>query len=170
MHVPIREGDKDALWATAVLLGASAFYRMDARAAHEAWPLNAADTDLAWLAMSDGEKAVSTARGQPAVMVANLMGERCERNTLLRFMAFLGCVTAEFKQLLREKDARALAVLAIWYAKLCEYEQWWVQQWWVQQRARLEGQATCIYLETHHGHDAALTWLIEYPKMVLCGG
>ncbi|RMZ89254.1 hypothetical protein DV736_g3515, partial [Chaetothyriales sp. CBS 134916] len=209
-ELPIRNQDKDSLWATAVLLGASAFYRMDAHTALEAWPLTTSssdgddDADLAWLAMSEGKKSVwkladvqgrrdsvfhataeetntwpavdwellpgefqaaglgaSAVYRPAAAMVANLMRERCDRDSLLRFLSFLGCITPEFKRLLRAKDARALAILAMWYAKICEYEQWWIQR-----RARLEGQATCIYLETYYSHDAALMRLIEYPKII----
>ena len=54
---PIRNEDKDSLWATAALLGASSFYRIDATTPEEAWPLNP-EKDLTWLALSDGKKAV----------------------------------------------------------------------------------------------------------------
>jgi hypothetical protein len=54
---PVRHEDKDALWATAVLLGASSFFRIDATTPEGAWPLNP-KADIGWLGLSDGKKAI----------------------------------------------------------------------------------------------------------------
>ncbi|KAF7192636.1 hypothetical protein HII31_06042 [Pseudocercospora fuligena] len=51
--------EKDALWATCALLGASAFADIEATSAQESWPLKTPElTDLDWLKMSDGKKQV----------------------------------------------------------------------------------------------------------------
>jgi hypothetical protein len=56
---PIANGSRDALWASAALLGCIQFAGIDARTPEEAWPLKPyCPTDLDWLKMSDGKKAV----------------------------------------------------------------------------------------------------------------
>lgn len=56
---PVKAEEKDALWATAALLGAVAFACIDAKTPEQAWPLRpASDNDLEWLRMSDGKKSV----------------------------------------------------------------------------------------------------------------
>ncbi|KAJ8059066.1 hypothetical protein OCU04_012043 [Sclerotinia nivalis] len=51
---PIAYNDKDALWATAALLGIVAISSIEASSPYEAWPLTPyADTDLDWLRMSE---------------------------------------------------------------------------------------------------------------------
>lgn len=56
---PIANCDKDALWATAALLGIAATSSIEASSAYEAWPLTPyADTDLDWLRMSESKSAI----------------------------------------------------------------------------------------------------------------
>ncbi|KAF7853911.1 hypothetical protein EAF04_010577 [Stromatinia cepivora] len=51
---PIANNDKDALWATAALLGIVAMSSIEASSPYEAWPLTPyAGTDLDWLRMSE---------------------------------------------------------------------------------------------------------------------
>lgn len=51
--------EKDALWASAALLSAIQFASIEARTPEEAWPLKPyCPTDLDWLKMSDGKKAI----------------------------------------------------------------------------------------------------------------
>jgi len=51
--------EKDALWASAALLSAIQFASIEARTPEEAWPLKPyCSTDLDWLKMSDGKKAI----------------------------------------------------------------------------------------------------------------
>jgi hypothetical protein len=51
--------EKDALWATSALQGACAFAAIEATCAEEAWPLKSAGiTDLQWLKLSSGKRAV----------------------------------------------------------------------------------------------------------------
>jgi len=59
LSAPIRPGDRDALWATAALLGVIALSSIDATTPEEAWPLKpASPSDLDWLRMSQGKKAI----------------------------------------------------------------------------------------------------------------
>ncbi|KAI5358760.1 putative zn(2)-C6 fungal-type DNA-binding domain-containing protein [Septoria linicola] len=51
--------EKDALWATAAVLGATAFTSIEATSPQEAWPLRPPSfEDLDWLKMSDGKREV----------------------------------------------------------------------------------------------------------------
>ena len=56
---PIREEDKDPLWATAALLGAVTIAGIEATRPEDSWPLKVdSASDLDWLRMSDGKKEV----------------------------------------------------------------------------------------------------------------
>lgn len=56
---PVKDESRDALWASAALMGTIQFATFEARTPEEAWPLKSCDTtDLDWLKMSDGKKAV----------------------------------------------------------------------------------------------------------------
>ena len=56
---PIQPSERDALWATTVILGTMAFYFLDAETPEEAWPLKPPSSlDLNWIRMSDGKKAI----------------------------------------------------------------------------------------------------------------
>ncbi|GIZ49391.1 hypothetical protein CKM354_001242100 [Cercospora kikuchii] len=53
------EEEKDALWATAAILGAISFGSSEATSARQSWPLRSPEAgDLDWLKMSDGKKQV----------------------------------------------------------------------------------------------------------------
>jgi hypothetical protein len=70
---------------------------------------------------------------------------------LLTFLCLISNLPPECKLLLKEKDPRALLLLAYWYAKLCE-----VELWWMHPRASLEGHAICIYLRRYYPDDLKL--------------
>lgn len=67
---------------------------------------------------------------------------------LLTFLRLISNFPLEYKLLLKQKDSRALLLLAFWYAKLCE-----VELWWIHARASLEGHAICIFLRRFHSDD-----------------
>src|SRR5438874_2536460 len=59
LSTPIQPRERDALWATAALLGVIAFALVEASTPEEAWPLKRpAPSDLEWLRMSCGKKVV----------------------------------------------------------------------------------------------------------------
>jgi hypothetical protein len=59
LSLPVHPLDRDALWATAMLLGTAAFSWIEASKPEEAWPLKRPEpSDLEWLRMSDGKMAV----------------------------------------------------------------------------------------------------------------
>lgn len=99
-----------------------------------------------------------------ATSLAGVMDMECNQSTILYFLTFFDHISADYRRLLEQRDSRALLLLAYWYAKVCPY-----QQWWMQRRAVLEGQAICIYLERYHGSDPRLQNLLKFPKGI-CGG
>lgn len=56
---PLDPAARDAIWATAALVGAITFFDSDAATPEEAFPLNTPSaTELDWLRMSDGKKEI----------------------------------------------------------------------------------------------------------------
>ncbi|KAL9116260.1 MAG: hypothetical protein Q9227_000631 [Pyrenula ochraceoflavens] len=230
---PIPPSIRDALWATAALLGAIAFANLDATTPSEVWPLRpSSPADLDWLRMSDGKKAVfqladphrpdslfhstfsehrdaelsttisshvlsslsstcppefltlydlhlnnTSTPGPPptkvrnpyhatATALLNLLPLPCNQSTILKFLHFITYVDPPFKSLLERKDPKALLLLAYWYAKICQY-----QQWWIWRRACLECQAICIYLSDPNNRAEeieGLGKLLRFPRLI-CG-
>jgi hypothetical protein len=59
LSLPIKPDDRDALWATAALLGIMSFASIDVSRPEDAWPLTTDQIhDLEWLNMSLGKRAV----------------------------------------------------------------------------------------------------------------
>ena len=59
LSAPVEPPDRDALWTTAVLLGAITFASIEASTPEEAWPLRQPEpSDLEWLRMSDSKAAI----------------------------------------------------------------------------------------------------------------
>lgn len=79
-----------------------------------------------------------------------------------RFVLFVGQTRAEYGDLLRQKDPRALLILAYWFGLLCALDQWWMQD-----RVRLECKAICLHLESHC-QDRRILELLEFPGLA-CG-
>lgn len=77
----------------------------------------------------------------------------------LGFVWLVAETTDEFKELLIQKDPKALTLLACWFAKLST-----LSVWWYRQRAIIEGQAICLYLEKYHGDDMNIQVLLRYPR------
>jgi hypothetical protein len=214
LSAPLQDADRDALWATAALLGIAACSWLEASRADEAWPLTPrSPSDLDWIRMTENKAAVkqltdptrpeslfhsmahaiaTPAGGTPiprqfAILcglreeeemetnqdeknpyyevlraLAPLLTIECTRETILPFLSFIGHLPAGFKRLLEERDARALLLLAYWYAKVGN------AVWWLERRTMLEGMAICLYLERYHGDDGAIMELLDYPRM-RCG-
>ncbi|KAK3082139.1 hypothetical protein LTS18_002931 [Coniosporium uncinatum] len=95
--------------------------------------------------------------------LAPLLDMEMTRASGPRFFSLLHFLSASFRTLLENKDPRALLVLALWYARICNSGMWWVDK-----RAKLEGQAICIYLERYHWTHKTVMRLLEGPKM-RCG-
>jgi hypothetical protein len=65
-------------------------------------------------------------------------------------------IRGNYRNLLLEKDPRALLILGYWFAILCK-----LNQWWIDDRAKLECRSICMYLE--HNDDHRIVGLLEFP-------
>ncbi|CAH0051785.1 unnamed protein product [Clonostachys solani] len=208
--------EHDALWATSVLLGAASFAYLGTHDPKKTWPFRDPDpSDLSWIKMGDGKKAVgetigpvqdgtafqkyrthifteSLPRGdapipldvfpqclytlfdqfpstdsevdvyyRPASILAQILPHPFIPGKLGRFISFTIGMEDSYKDLLAQKDPRALLLLVWYYAKLVECKLWWMRQ-----RAIIEGMSICLYLESKHAHALILEALV-WPRMVL---
>jgi len=213
LNGPVQPDDRDALWATAALLGHIAFSSIEASTPEEAWPLTAPDpSDLEWIGISehkvviwnianplrydsifrsvvedfkgngsvccevsksvfegvpssfitlyglDDADAVNNSYYDAVLVLAPLLAIECNRGTIVKFLHFVSPIKPGFKNLLRQKDPRALLLLAYWYAKVLH------SVWWLDRRATIECQAICIYLERYHEDETAIMELLQFPK------
>ena len=99
--------------------------------------------------------------GQAAALLMPLLEIECNHSTIAKFLSFIGHTEPEYRQLLSEKDPLALLLLAYWYAKLCQYKQWWVQP-----RAVLECQAICVFLERYYSDEDRIQTLLRFPRLM----
>ena len=108
----------------------------------------------------------STAETNPyhaaAFALAHALNLPAGQLTVVSFLAFGTFMQPDFTQLLEEKDPRAILLMAMWYAKVRASAIWWMSR-----RAKLEGQAICLYLERLCPDDAAIQGILEWPKVML---
>jgi hypothetical protein len=90
-----------------------------------------------------------------------LLDVKCEPSNFPRFLGFIGHMQPEFKNLLYQKDPRALLLLVYWYAIVGGVA------WHLERRTKLQGQATCLYLERYHPNETAIHELLDFPKLKL---
>jgi hypothetical protein len=100
---------------------------------------------------------------QAVSLLMPLLEIECNHSTIAKFLSFIGHNSAEYRRLLGLKDPQALLLLAYWYGKLCQYDQWWNKP-----RAVLECRAICVYLERYHSHETRIQMLSHFPK-AMCG-
>jgi hypothetical protein len=67
----------------------------------------------------------------------------CTRANIIRHIAFITAVPADFISLLQSRDPRALLILACWYGLILRTS----DSWWLVRRARVECGAICVYLD-----------------------
>jgi hypothetical protein len=108
--------------------------------------------------------ATSTSNNNPfhdtASMLAKSWNTDCEYTAMSNFFSFVSRMSPGYKQLLQQKNPRALLLLAYFYAQVCRYQHWWVR------RTRIECQAICTYLERNHQHEPDIQTLLQFPKMI----
>lgn len=98
-----------------------------------------------------------------ASTLAQAWNTDCIQTIFLNFFCFITTTSPEYRDLLENKDHRALLLLAYWYAKVCQ-----THHWWALPRAALECQAICIYLSRYCQQDSLVHELLQYPR-TLCG-
>jgi len=80
-------------------------------------------------------------------ILSRLWTTECNDTNIMKFFAFTQNMTPEFKALLEARDAKALLLLAYWFAMVCK------GPWWLSRRARLEGKAICLWIEVKIGEE-----------------
>ena len=80
--------------------------------------------------------------------------------SLLRDSKFLGAMRPAFLARLRARDARALVVLARWYAKMATL----ALPWWMVKRVTVECKAICLFLRAHP--DPRVRAEMRHPEAV----
>jgi hypothetical protein len=95
----------------------------------------------------------------PACFLAQTIDINCDSHNVSLFLNFFGIMQNNYKGLLKQKDSCALLLLAYWYAKMCQYRQWWV---WP--RTVLECQSICRYLRLYHGDDDRVLKALSFPE------
>jgi hypothetical protein len=93
-------------------------------------------------------------------IVIRLLPIQCTHSTIFYFLSFIGHMDPEYRQLLHQKDPKAMLLLAWWYAKMLDYPAWWLQR-----RTQLECKAICIYLQRHFMQQTDIGRLLDFPKM-----
>ncbi|MCJ1419818.1 hypothetical protein MMC32_006174 [Xylographa parallela] len=113
-----------------------------------------------------GLDALSTADNSPyfsAVFnIASLIRIEAGCLTNIRYLSFISYMEPGFKRLVELKDARALLIMAYWYAMGIHLA------WWLGPRAEMECQSSCLYLERYYPEEAIIQDLLRFPKMK-CG-
>jgi hypothetical protein len=113
----------------------------------------------------DSLKEYATSKGTPCGNAASslipLLTMDCNYSTIAKYLSFPSHVGPQYMRLLSQKDPVALLLLGYWYAKMCSYNQWWVQP-----RAVLECQAICVYLVRYHSEEEDILGLLRFPRMM----
>ncbi|KAH6693350.1 hypothetical protein BKA61DRAFT_499294 [Leptodontidium sp. MPI-SDFR-AT-0119] len=110
------------------------------------------------LGLGDGDDELSSPYFKAMHVLARLLPLMCDRTRFVTFLRFVTHLTPGFKRLLQDKDARALLMLAWWFAKVCR------GVWWIERRARLECQAICIFLGDVCRGDRDVELLLRWPR------
>lgn len=85
----------------------------------------------------------------------------CTHSTILWFLSFLGHMDPRLRNLIEQKDDRALLLLLWWYALLRPYTAWWVQR-----RAYVQGLAIHAWLSKSLNDKSSISCeLLEWLKV-----
>lgn len=94
-------------------------------------------------------------------IILPLMRRKFEREKLLSWFGFIAHITPGFKMLLQQRDARALLLMAYWFAKVQR------SMWFLERRAVIEGRSICLFLERYHADDSRIQALLQVPRSLL---
>jgi hypothetical protein len=103
----------------------------------------------------------------PAIATATLLNTELNDENSMDHIVFIRIFDERFRNLLAQKDEKAMLILLYWYAKLCTRHVWWLRK-----QAWVEGLAICRYLEKawapYGSQDSqARLKLLEWPKLKL---
>ncbi|KAH8681884.1 hypothetical protein BX600DRAFT_32219 [Xylariales sp. PMI_506] len=95
-------------------------------------------------------------------VLAQILSQELDENNFLPHLCWLCVLDQRFKDLLHQKDERAMLLLLYWYAKICDRRLWWMwRQTWT------EGLAICSYLETAWREQSQMVELLVWPRTKL---
>ena len=81
----------------------------------------------------------------------------------MSFLSLISNMPQYFLRLMQVKDPPALLLMACWYAKVSQ-----CQLWSFLDRATLESQSICTYLERNQGHEVRIRKALKIPRSLLC--
>lgn len=93
-----------------------------------------------------------------ASILERLAPIKCSHDTSIWFLSFLSHADPAYMEMVAKKDPPALILLAFWYAKLLEYNVWWVSR-----RSLFECQAICIFLNKTLPEGDPILGLLNFP-------
>jgi len=93
---------------------------------------------------------------QPIAALEEIYRFELDSECFLLDLSFLGVLDANFRQLLMEKDEKAMLILLYWHSKMCDRRLWWIwEHSWV------EGRAIGEYLDKVWASSPELTMLLD---------
>jgi hypothetical protein len=90
--------------------------------------------------------------------LSRLEGHPREDLTPSQCFIFTRHMERPFKKLLDKKDPIALLLMALWYRTSGPVV------WWIEQRATVERQAICLYIQRHHGNASDILDLLPWEN------
>ncbi|KAK0670097.1 hypothetical protein QBC41DRAFT_345785 [Cercophora samala] len=107
-----------------------------------------------------GASARTNAYYDAGVVVGRVLPLEVSEDNLLVCLVLVSFLPARFREMLEEKDAKALLLFAWYHAKVGQFGRWWMWR-----RAAIEGMAIVTYLERYHGGMVSENEeLLGYPK------
>ena len=97
-----------------------------------------------------------------AVALADILRLELSEKTFLPHLAFVSILDSKFRDLLSQRDERAMLIILYWYAKICDRRLWWM---WKQ--AWTEGLAISEYLKRAWKREPKLITLLTWPRTTL---
>ena len=80
---------------------------------------------------------------EPLRIIAEIRHLRPTLVNMLRYVQFIGKLTSEFRDLLFNRDSRALWLFGFWLGLMCRFE----NLWWLNRRPRRDFKAVCQWLK-----------------------
>jgi hypothetical protein len=97
--------------------------------------------------------------------MAEILRHKLSDKNFLPHLSFISILDKRFRDLLAQRDERALLLILYWYAKICDRRLWWMWK-----RSWTEGLAICVYLERTWARKPDLLKLLAWPRTTLTAG
>lgn len=93
-----------------------------------------------------------------AAVLSQILHLETHEGNLFYMFNFVMRLEPPYRQLLQQRDPRALLLLGYWYCKMAPFPTWWLRR-----RCVIEGLAVCEYLRQTHTDDDEMLHLLDYP-------